>query len=84
MNGVSKTREETEREGWKLASVTGGEHLARILDIYREMEFEVYLEEVTPEQCGGCTECYRAAGEKIFRIYTKTTANGWGNPSALP
>lgn len=66
-----KTREELEQEGWKLAATTSGAHLRRILEMYRELGIEVYLEEVTPEECAGCTTCYVAGEETITRIYTR-------------
>ena len=66
-----KTEEELEKEGWKLASTTSGEHLRRILEMYEEIGLDVYLEEVTPEECGGCTACFTEADETITRIYTR-------------
>ena len=74
MDRIVKTREELKKEGWQVASVTGGEHLKRTLEMYQELEFETYLEEVKPEECAGCTECYRAGNETIYRIYTKSKA----------
>ena len=68
---MSKTKQQLEAEGWKAASVTGGDHLKRTLEMYQELEIEVYLEEVKPEECGSCTECFTAASETIYRIYTK-------------
>lgn len=70
-----KTEEELGREGWKLASTTSGEHLRRILEMYEEIGLDVYLEEVTPEECGGCTVCYTAGDETITRIYTRPRKN---------
>ncbi len=74
MNKTTKTREELEREGWKLAATTSGAHLRRILEMYQELGFDVYLEEVTPEECGGCTVCYVAGKETITRVYTRPRA----------
>ncbi len=71
MQEAGKTRQELEKEGWKLASTTSGAHLRRILEMYQELGFDVYLEEVTPEECGGCTICYVAGNETITRIYTR-------------
>lgn len=71
MSQDRKTREELEREGWQLASATSGAHLRRILEMYQELGFDIYLEEVTPEECGGCTVCYIAGDEPITRIYTR-------------
>jgi hypothetical protein len=70
MNQVVKTKQELEREGWRVASITGGDHLKRTLEMYQELGIEVYLEEVKPEECAGCTECYRLGNETIYRIYT--------------
>ncbi len=72
------TKDELEKEGWKVASITGGQHLRRTLEMYEELGVETYLQEITPEECGGCTECYKA-GETIYRIYTKS---GDGEPQA--
>jgi cation transport ATPase len=71
-NKKVKTKQELEVEGWKLASVTSGDHLERILEIYQELGIEAYLEEVKPEECGSCTECFTAGKETIYRIYTRT------------
>jgi len=68
---AKKTREELEKEGWKLASTTSGAHLRRILEMYEEIGLDVYLEEVTPEECAGCTICYTVENETITRIYTR-------------
>ncbi len=72
MAEARKSRGELEKEGWKLAATTSGAHLKRILDMYRELDIEVYLEEITPEECGGCTTCYVVGEETITRIYTRT------------
>ena len=68
---MTKSKQELEAEGWKLASVTGGDHLKKTLDMYQELGIEVYLEEVRPGECGGCTECFTTSNETIYRIYTK-------------
>ena len=64
-------REKMEKEGWKPASISGGSHLERIIGMYKELGFEVCLEEMTPEECTGCTSCYVAENETIYRIYTR-------------
>jgi multimeric flavodoxin WrbA len=68
---MTKTRQQLETEGWKVASVTGGDHLKRTLEMCQELGIEVYLEEVKPEECGGCTECFATGSETIYKIYTK-------------
>ena len=64
-------KEKIEREGWKLASITSGAHLRRIVGMYEELGLDVNLEGVTPEDCGGCTICYIAGNETIYRVYTR-------------
>jgi hypothetical protein len=64
-------RDESQGEGWKLASITGGEHLRKTLAMYHELGIETRMEEINPRDCGGCTECYQANNEIIYRVYTK-------------
>ncbi len=71
MQEAGKTRQELGKEDWKLASITSGAHLRRVLEMYQELGFDVYLEEITPEECGGCTICYVTGNETITRIYTR-------------
>ncbi len=66
-------KERVEKEGWRLACTTSGAHLRRVLEMYEELGLDVYTEEVTPEECGGCTICYVAGNETITRIYTRST-----------
>ncbi|HEX75999.1 MAG TPA: hypothetical protein G4O12_05365 [Dehalococcoidia bacterium] len=70
MAEIAKIKKEHE-EGWRLASVSGGEHLRRTLDMYQKLGIEVFLEEVKPEECAGCTECYKLGNETIYRIRTR-------------
>jgi hypothetical protein len=58
MDKISKTWQQLETEGWKTASVTGGTHLKRTLEIYREPGTEIYLEKAKPEECEDCTQCF--------------------------
>jgi len=69
-----KTKEELAKEGWKQASVTGGQHLQRTLQMYEELGFEVHLEEVDPNSCGHCTACFTSGSEKMYRVYTRPGA----------
>jgi len=54
-----------------MASISSGEHLKRTLEMYRELGLEVYLEEVGPDQCQGCSRCFTENNEIIYRIYTR-------------
>jgi len=66
------TKDELEKQGWKPASVTAGQHLKRTLEMYQELGFETYLEEISPEEYDGCAECYESSGETIYRLYTRS------------
>jgi hypothetical protein len=71
MDEATKTQQQLAAEGWQIASVTGGSHLDRTLEMYRETGIEVYLEKVNPEECEGCTRCFTENDEAIYRIYTR-------------
>ena len=78
MNETFNIKEELEKEGWSLASVAGDEHLRRILEMYEELGIEVHLEETKPEECEGCTECYRLGNETIYEVYTRAKVKHLG------
>ena len=60
-----------EKEDWKLASTTSGDHLKRTLEMYHELDFDVRTEPVAPDECGDCSECFVAGNETIYRVYTR-------------
>jgi len=64
-------REELIKEGWTATSTSGGAHLRRAVEMYEELGFEVYLEEINPEECQGCTECYKLGNENMYRVYIR-------------
>ena len=68
---VAKTQQQLEAEGWKIASVSGGAHLKRTIEMYRELGGEVYLEKMKPKDCVGCTKCFTEKNEAVYRIYTR-------------
>jgi hypothetical protein len=74
MSETDKIQEKLEREGWKVASTTGGQHLQRTLEMYEELGMNVHLEEIDPEECAGCTTCYKEGNETMYRIYTRPKA----------
>ena len=56
---------------WILASISGGAHLERTVEMYKELGLDVYLEEVDPGECRECRVCYEAGNEAMYRIYTR-------------
>jgi hypothetical protein len=72
---TKKTKQELEDAGWKLASLSGGDHLKRTLEMYQELGFETYLEEVRYEECDTCTVCFSEGNEIAYRIYTRSSGD---------
>lgn len=67
---------ERAKEGWIEASISGGSHLNRMVEMYQELGFEVYLEEVDPKEGEGCTVCYETSNEIMYRVYTRPKDGG--------
>jgi hypothetical protein len=63
--------EEIGEGGWREALVSGGAHLARALNEYRELDFECLLQELDAAGLEGCTECYKVGGERMYRVYVR-------------
>jgi hypothetical protein len=62
---------EAEEGGWREAVVSGGDHLKRVLDEYRELQFECLLEELDTDAVEGCAECFKSGGESMYRVYVR-------------
>ncbi len=56
---------------WQEVAIDGETHLKRLVDMYKELDFEVRLEEVKPEEVEQCTQCLQESGEKIYRVYAR-------------
>ncbi len=68
---ILSARTEIEEGGWREAVVSSGDHLKRVLDEYVELGFECLLEELEACDIEGCSECFKSAGERIFRVYVR-------------
>jgi len=64
----TKTEAQLKTEGWKLASISTGSYLERMLDTYKELGVVIYLQEVKPEECGQCTECYKEGTQALYKL----------------
>ncbi len=71
MNEEPLTEEQLEKQGWKLATSSSGDHLKRTIEMYHELGIETYLYKVEPGKCGECTLCFEKGGEDLYRIYIK-------------
>jgi hypothetical protein len=56
---------------WREVAVDGETHLKRLMDMYKELDFEVRLEEVRPQEVEQCTQCLQQREEKIYRVYAR-------------
>jgi hypothetical protein len=56
---------------WQEVAIDGETHLKRVVDMYKELGFEVRMEEVKPEEVDRCTQCLQESGDKIYRVYTR-------------
>ena len=72
-------REQLEKEGWKLGTVSSGAHLRQWSEVYQEMDYEVYLDKIdlsvedkNEAGCGtACTVCYQNPEEPPYRLYVR-------------
>ena len=56
---------------WQEVAIDGEKQLKRMLDMYKELGFEIRLEEVQPDAVEHCTECLQQTGEKLFRVLVR-------------
>jgi len=71
--GVQKTdrREQLEKDGWVRRTTYDEPRLGEIVESYRELGFEVRLEEPEPEDEQGCDACFGQSAGKLKTIYTR-------------
>jgi hypothetical protein len=70
------TREqELTRRGWQKQVTYDEPRLSEMIDMYRELGFEVRLEPFDPLQEAGCTDCMQASPERYQTIYTRKNEN---------
>ena len=63
---------------WQEVAINGESHLKRLVDMYKELSFEVRLEEVKPEEVEHCTQCYAREGGKDIPGLCPTQAGSSG------
>jgi hypothetical protein len=58
--------------GWTRMTTTDEPRLSELVELYRELGFEVLLRPVSREELGGpCSECMLATPERYRTIYTR-------------
>lgn len=64
--------ETVDEEGWTRRTTTDEPRLSELVELYRELGFEVQLREVSREDLGAdCVECYLVFPERFRTIYTR-------------
>jgi len=62
---------ERAKQGWREVGVSGGPHLERMVEMYKELGFEMHLEEVVPAD-QECSKCYEEEGETPYKVYVRS------------
>ena len=66
------TREkELTREGWEKQTTFDEPRLSELVEMYKEIGFEVHLEAFHSDEEPGCTECMKADPDRFKTIYTR-------------
>ena len=67
----SKRQQELEAQGWTRQSVMDEPRLTELVDMYKELGFEVHLEPFDPDEEEGCMTCMDQEPERYKVIYTR-------------
>ncbi len=60
-----------ELSGWESRYVGNEPKLSEIAQTYRELGFEVKIEDFKPTNCGSCTICFDESDVPIQVVYTR-------------
>lgn len=80
-------------QGWERRFVTDGERARQMIQLYKELGYEVVADPITPESMADeCADCALLAALKFQTIYTRRRSGGHGrsgdrigdNPTACP
>jgi hypothetical protein len=72
MNEQANEVDPLEEEGWQFATMTGGDHLEHVLEMYKELNIETKLVKIDPQSCKDCVKCYTDSNEVLYKVYTKS------------
>jgi len=69
---MTLTREEKLIEqGWTRQSTNDEPRLSELVQIYRDIGYEVHLEPFHPEEEAGCSQCMQTAADHCKTIYVR-------------
>lgn len=60
---------------WKQVYTGSGAHLERVMEMYKELDYETKLEPVSLKEAEECLECFEA-NEAVYRLYVKEKTSG--------
>ena len=63
--------EELVSEGWEKRATYDDQRLSEIVEVYKEIGFEVHLEPFNPTNEKGCAECLALTPDRFKTIYTR-------------
>jgi hypothetical protein len=72
MNKRQNEVDPLEDEGWQFATMTGGDHLEHLLEMYKELRIETKLLKTDPQSCQDCVKCYTDGNETLYKVYIKS------------
>lgn len=58
-------------ERWKKQSTSDEPRLSELVEMYKEIGFEVHLEPFHPDEEPGCSECMKISPDRYKTIYTR-------------
>lgn len=62
-------------EGWEKRATYNEPRLSEVVEMYRELGYEVYLKPFDPDEETGCSECMKVSPGKYTTVYTRKTAS---------
>ncbi|MGB5156608.1 hypothetical protein [Desulfobacterium sp. N47] len=69
-----KRSEQLILEGWEKRATYDDPRLSEMVEMYKEIGFEVILESFSPDEEPGCSECMKDSPQKYKTIYTRKTS----------
>ena len=71
MSDQQHDRRKLEKEGWERRTVTDEPRLSEMVELYEELDFEVLVLPVEPEDLDGCTACIDLEPDRYRTIFTR-------------
>ena len=62
--------------GWQKKSTIDEPRLSELVQVYRQIGYDVHLEPFDPSQQADCSRCMQAAPDRYQTIYIRKTGNG--------